>query len=473
MSYSELEKIILTKNPKADLDLLKLAYEFAENAHQGQTRLSGSPYITHPLETAKTLAQIGLDQSSIIAALLHDVPEDTGLPISRIEKEFGGEVAALVSGVTKLGQVKYRGIEKYVENLRAMFVAMAKDIRVILIKFADRLHNLNTLEYLDEEKRRRIGIETLEIYAPIAGRLGISEFKDKLEDAAFKHAMPQEFERTENLMNEHLENRIKALEESKRVLEKVLEDQGINCVFIQGRYKALYSLYKKLLTHGSDITKIHDLVALRVVLETVSDCYAVLGYVHQLWMPLNGRIKDYIANPKPNGYRSIHTTVFGENNIITELQIRTEEMHEQAEYGIAAHWQYKEGGRKLPEKINSWVQELAKWHLEVPDIEQYLETIKIEAFQDRIFVFTPKGDVIDLPEFSTPVDFAYKVHTDLGNRCVGAYVNDHFVALDTKLKSGDMVHIIVDKNRKTPSLDWLKFVKTLHAKNQIRKAHQY
>lgn len=468
MSYSELETIARARQQTIDLDLVRLAYEYAERAHQGQTRATGEPYITHPLSAAVTLARIGLDQDTIIAALLHDVPEDTSVSLEDIEKDFGPTVARLVAGVTKLGKVKYRGMDRYVENLRSMFVAMAQDIRVILIRFADRLHNLETLEALAPEKQKRIAVETLEIYAPIANRLGISDFKDRLEDAAFKYAMPDEYTRTAALIAEHLDARTAALAKAKSLLENFLKERHIPFTVIHGRHKTLYSLYRKLLEREWDMAKVHDLVALRVITDDVANCYAVLGYVHQLWRPFPGRVKDYIAQPKPNGYRSLHTTVFGENDTITEFQIRTQEMHDNAEYGVAAHWRYKEHEQRLPEALKVWVDELAKWHQAVPDNEQYLETLKFELFENRIFVFTPKGDVIDLPERATPIDFAYRVHTDLGNHCVRADVNGSLAALDTKLKSGDVVRILVDKNRKGPSIDWLEFVVTQQARDRIR-----
>ncbi len=472
MQYSALETLVKEKNLKIDLDLLRLAYEWAEDAHKGQVRHNGEPYITHPLEAAYSLIRIGLDQDTIIAALLHDVPEDTTTSLHAIEKDFGKDVAFLVAGVTKLGKVKYRGMERYVENLRSMFVAMAQDIRVILIRFADRLHNLETLDALPKEKQVRIAKETLEIYVPIADRLGIGDFKDRLEEAAFKYAMPEEYAHTHDLVATHLDERLEALSKSRATLEEFLKEKGIQYDVIQGRHKALYSLYKKLVEKQGDIQKIHDLVALRVITDSVSNCYAILGFIHELWRPVPNRIKDFIAQPKPNGYQSLHTTVFGEHDTITEFQIRTHDMHSHAEYGIAAHWGYKEKEGELPKALKEWVNELAQWHNEVPDATQYLESIKLEMFEKRIFVFTPKGDVIDLPEKATPVDFAYRVHSDLGNHCVGVYVNDHMVSLNTELKSGDLVSIIVDKNRKGPSLDWLEFVITHQARDRIRSYHK-
>lgn len=463
--------LTIMKNRRADEDLtmVRLAYEFAAEAHAGQVRKSGVPYLVHPLCTAITLAEMNMDPTIVVAGLLHDVPEDTAVTIEEIEKNFGGEVARLVAGVTKLGKIKYRGIERYIENLRKMFVAMAEDIRVVIIKFADRLHNLHTLDYLPPKKQYRVALETLEIYAPIANRLGMGEMKGQLEDLSFKYVYPKEYAWTRGLVEERYEKRDAYMKEVKAVLEKELSAANVSYLSLSGRMKRLYSLYQKLLRHDKNIEKIHDMIALRVIVDDIADCYAVLGVIHKLWRPLPGRIKDYIAQPKPNGYQSLHTTVFCEQGQIVEFQIRDHQQHLNAEYGVAAHWSYDEkSGRGDGERQLKWVRELAA----VGDAMQRLkdlENLKIDIFQNRIFVFTPKGDVIDLPENASPIDFAFAVHTHIGNQCAGARVNDRIVSLDQPLKSGDVIEIIVDKAKKGPSPDWIKFVKTSHAKSCIKQ----
>lgn len=462
-----------------DLDLVRLAYDFAAEAHQGQKRKSGEPYINHSLETAIILAKVGMDQDTIIAALLHDVPEDTDYSLVDIEKNFGPEIAKLVSGITKLGVIKYRGIQKYAENLRKMFVSMAQDLRIILIKMADRLHNLKTLAVLPPEKQKRIAQESLEIYAPIAHRLGMGHLKGELEDWAFPYVYPQEYQWLKKEVLPKIELKMEYDQKVIKVVKKQLTSHKIKIISIHGRAKRLYSLYRKLIKphYNRDVSKIYDLVAIRIIVPTVADCYNVLGIIHQLWKPLPGRIKDYISQPKPNGYQSLHSTVFCLEGKITEFQIRTPEMHEQAEYGIAAHWRYEETGKKserfggkgytIPKKLK-WIEELVKWQKEIQDSQQYLKALTVDVFRNRIFVFTPKGDVIDLPEEATPVDFAYHVHTWIGDHCSGAKINGQMTSLDNKLKNGDVVEIITDKNRKGPSRDWLKFVKTNAAKSKIR-----
>lgn len=461
----------------ANLALVRRAYQFAERAHKGQTRITGEPYLNHPLATAVRLAEMKLGISVVLAGLLHDVLEDTTLPPEEVRqelhKEFGDDVLGLVERVTKLGKVQYRGIDRYVENLRRMFLAMAQDVRAIFIKFADRVHNLETLDVVPETKRRRIALESLDIYAPIANRLGMGEIRGLLEDHSFKHAYPKEYAWVTGLLKERLPKKTQYLERIRKLTRQDLTMAGIKILEIHGRTKHLYSLYKKLLTHDKDIDKIHDLAALRIVVPTVGDCYAAMGIIHQRWHPLKGRIKDYIAQPKPNGYQSLHTTVFCEDGEIVEIQIRTPEMHEEAEYGIAAHWQYDEGGKRasLAKEKLAWVKELAKIQREIQDSRQFLrrlEDMKIDVFHNHIFVFTPNGDVIDLPEDATPVDFAYAIHTEVGNHCSGARINEVMSALGTPLKSGDMVEIILDKNRKGPSPDWLKFVKTGNARDKIK-----
>lgn len=453
-----------------DLDLVKLAYEFAEKAHGDQKRKSGEPYIIHPLSAAITLAKMKLDPSIIIAALLHDVPEDTGVSIDVIKKEFGKDVALMVEGVTKLGKIKYRGVERYIENLRKMFVAMANDLRVIIIKFADRLHNLKTLDVLPRDKQERIAREVLEIYAPIASRLGMDQIKGAMEDEAFKHFMSKEYKWATGLVEKQLSQREKTARRVQKILEQDLKENDIEVKKIYGRAKRIYSLYLKLLRNDREIARIYDLVAIRVILKDVASCYSVLGIIHKRWAPVSGRIKDYIAVPKPNGYQSIHTTVFVDDGELVEFQIRTEEMDENAEFGVAAHWHYKEKGKAAAARNMKWVGELTKWKKEIEENQKYLENLKLDTLQSRIFVFTPAGDVIDLPEGATPVDFAYHVHTDIGDKCGGATVDDQIVNLDTKLKNGNVVEIIIDKNRKGPNPDWLKFVKTGLARTRIKAA---
>lgn len=473
MKIKDLLKKIKEINPRADLDLMRLAYDYAQEAHQGKKRLSGEGYIQHPLATAYTLAEWGLDEKIIIAGLLHDVPEDTTKTIKDIEDNFGKEIASLVAGITKLGKIKYRGMQRYLENLRRMFLAMAEDIRIILIKFADRMHNLKTLDALPKEKQKRIALETLEIYAPIANRLGMGEIKGILEDLSFPYVLPKEYRWLSKEVKKRFRQKEKYLEQVKKTVLRILSKESIKAISIHGRAKHLYSLYNKLLEKDMDFKKIYDLVALRIIVPTVSDCYSALGIIHKHWKPLKGRIKDYIATPKPNGYQSLHTTVFCLEGKVVEFQIRTPAMHEFAEFGIASHWHYSESkkpksGSRIPVENLSWIQDLVKIQKEIKDKKQYLESIKIDIFQNRIFVFTPKGDVIDLPEDSTPVDFAYHIHTDIGNKCIGARINEKMESLDTRLRSGDMVEIIIDKNRKRPSTDWLEFIKTHQAREKIR-----
>ena len=451
-----------------DKDLVRLAYEFAQEAHQGQKRKNGEPYINHPLDTAITLARYHLDQDTIIAGLLHDVPEDTEKTLDDVRKQFGGNAAKLVEGITKLGKLKYRGMERYTENLRKMFVAMAADIRVIFIKFADRLHNLKTLDALPSEKRERIALETLEIYAPIANRLGIWQMKGRLEDLSFKQLYPKEYAQITDDLEKNYSKRHALLKELKRKILHALKKERIKVEEISGRTKDILSLYKKLQTHGNEFERIHDIVALRIVVRSIADCYRTLGIIHSLWRPIPNRIKDYIAQPKPNGYQSIHTTIFCSEGKSVEIQIRTPEMHLAAEFGIAAHWHYDEKGSIRLDRELDWVQELTRWQQEVQDSKQYLDSLKIDVFQDRIFVFTPQGDVIDLPENSTPIDFAYHIHTEIGDKAMASRVNNQMASLDTPLKSGDMVEIIIDKRRKGPNRDWLKFVKTRAAREKIK-----
>jgi len=473
---AQLVELVRQYDPEADLNRIREAFTFADNAHRGQMRESGEPYIVHPLKTALNLAEMKLTPNMIIAGLLHDVPEDTRVTLDEIKAKFGDDVARLVAGITKVGTIKYRGVERYIENLRKMFLTMAEDVRVVIIKFADRLHNLETLGAKPAKKQYRIALESLEIYSPIANRLGMGEIKGRLEDAAFPYVLPKEFEWTRNIQQTALLKQKDYLEGVMRETRELLKRAGLEFVDVHGRVKHLYSLYRKLLKHDRNIAGIHDIMAIRVIVENIADCYAALGIIHGHWTPLKGRIKDYIAQPKPNGYRSLHTTVFCDDGEVVEFQIRTREMHLAAEFGIAAHWSYDE--QKPAEKRGAgqpkidWVAQLADIQREIADKQQYfksLEEIKIDIFKDRIFVFTPKGDVIDLPEDATPVDFAYLIHTDIGNKCTGVRLNDDIASLDRTLKSGDVVEIIIDKSRKGPNPDWLKFVKTRHARSKIRQ----
>jgi guanosine-3',5'-bis(diphosphate) 3'-pyrophosphohydrolase len=473
MTIEKIINLLKEKRPDVDTDLVVLAYEFAKEAHQGQKRSSGEDYIQHPLHATYKLVQMNLDIPTIVAGILHDVPEDTEKTLEDIKKNFGSEVAKLVEGITKLGKIKYRGMERYAENLRKMFVAMAEDIRVIFIKFADRIHNLKTLDALEPVKQQRVAKESLEIYAPIANRLGMEELKSELEDLSFPYVYPDEYKWV-------LENSKKKFSEQQKYADKVLkmvekdlrESSDVKNVRVEGRAKRYYSLYQKLLRKEMDIDKIYDLVALRVIVEGVDECYKVLGHIHKMWKPLTGRIKDYIAQPKPNGYKSLHTTVFGPEGRIAEFQIRTEKMHEEAEWGIAAHWFYKERGDKkkidLPKEKLKWIKELVNEKDKDEESHKFLKALKLDFFKNRIFVFTPKGDVIDLPENATPIDFAYHIHTDIGHKCNGAMVNDKMMTLQTPLKSGDVVRILTDKNKKGPTEDWLGFVKTHHARDKIK-----
>jgi GTP pyrophosphokinase len=467
LTVRRLLEAIKAYNPKADFDLVERVYNFAENAHNGQKRATGVDYIQHSLGTAINLAELKLPLPIVLAGLLHDVPEDTKVTLDEIKKEFGADIAKMVEGITKLSRVKYRGIDRYAGNLRRMFIAMAEDIRVILIKFADRLNNLQTLYALPADKQKRIALETLEIYTPIANRLGIGELQSRLEDASLKYAYPEEFIKVEQLIKSHFPQKKKTLNNMVKKLKLRLDKENVKYDEIYGRTKHYYSFYRKWIKYHRDINQIYDLIALRVIVPSVADCYAVLGVVHNLWRPIRGRIKDYVAQPKPNGYQSLHTAVFSDDQEIVEIQIRTQEMQEQAEYGIAAHWKYKETKTgDVSKQEFQWVSELANWLKTVKDNASFLEGAKIDVFQNRIFVFTPHGDVIDLPDGATPVDFAYHIHTEIGNKCSRAMVNNEQVSLDRPLKNGDVVQIVTDKNRKGPNPDWEKFVKT-------RTAHQH
>lgn len=478
--------------------LVTKAYEFAREAHASQVRYSGDSYFTHPAEVGYLLAQIGMDPETIAAGLLHDTLEDAGVAAATLEKEFGTQVLCLVRGVTKLGVLRYRGLERHTESLRKLFAATAQDIRVLIIKLLDRLHNARTLEYVKPEKRKRIAQETLEIYAPIADRLGMSVTKTDLEDAAFPHALPKEYEKTRELLKERSRETEKRLEKMEKDVKRELAEAKISRFRTEARVKGIYSLYKKLERKGWDITKIYDILALRIILENTADCYAALGVIHAKWRPVPGKIKDYISFPKPNGYQSIHTTLFTGDGGALEVQLRTEAMHREAQYGIASHLTYKEvqgyadapkgGGLEwlkqfLPKlrpaqsagrpahdasgAVPAWVKELAHAHKATDESEEYLDTLKSDFFSHRVFVFTPRGDVIDLPIDATTIDFAYAIHSDLGNKMSGARVNGKMVSLETALHNGDMVEIVTKPSAK-PSPKWLDHAKTTMARKHIR-----
>ncbi len=472
------------KNPsKEDVKLISRAFEFTENAHEGQKRFSGEDFFIHPFETAKILAKLQLDSQTIAAALLHDVCEDclitggkTKIDEKIIKKEFGQEIAFLVNGVTKLGTLKFKGEQEKAENLRRMFFAMAKDIRVVLIKLADRIHNIRTIEYVPKDKQKRIAVETLEIYAPLANRLGMGNIKGELEDLSFPYVYPEDYEKTKELIKDKYEQKKKNLAKIKYRLNEEIKNNGVKDFKMDSRVKHLYSLYKKLKRPeiNMDINLIYDLIAIRIIVKDIEDCYKVLGIIHKMWKPLPGKIKDYIAMPKLNGYQSLHTTVFADAGNITEIQIRTEEMHKEAESGIAAHWAYTESdkprsGGKFHAKL-AWVNQLVDWQKDTSQASQpkdFLEALKIDFFNDRVFCLTPKGDIIDLPEGATAIDFAYAVHAEIGNQAVGANINNKFVSLETILKNGDIVEIKTQKNKK-PSAEWLNHTKTSLAKKQIK-----
>ncbi|MCF6462737.1 RelA/SpoT family protein [Clostridium sp. Cult1] len=458
-------------NPHIDMQKIIKAYNFAEYAHQGQLRNSGEVYFVHPFNVAMILADLNMDGTSIIAGLLHDVLEDTSVDYETLSKEFGEEVANLVDGVTKLKKLKYKTKqESQAENLRKMVLAMAKDIRVIIIKLADRLHNMRTLEYMSEEKKKEKALETLEIYAPLAHRLGMSKIKWELEDLSLRYLDPEGYYDLVDKVSKRRKEREAYIQRIIDEIDEKLKEMNISRD-ISGRPKSFYSIYKKMVYQNKSFEQIFDLTAIRVIVDTIKDCYGVLGIVHTMWKPIPGRFKDYIAMPKPNMYQSLHTTVIGPEGEIFEVQIRTWEMHRTAEYGIAAHWKYKEGNVKtdnFDEKL-TWLRQLLEWQKELKDPKEFMETLKIDFFTDEVFVFTPRGDVINLPNGSTPIDFAYRVHTAVGNNCVGAKVDGRIVPLDYKLKNGNIVEILTSASSNGPSRDWLKIVKSSQAKNKIRQ----
>lgn len=497
-SLDEIKKIMKESPDEKDIALIGKAYNFAEEAHKNQKRFSGDPYFLHLTETAKILAELGKGPVTIIAGLLHDSIEDANVTPETIEKEFGKEIRFLVEGVTKLGKLRYRGVERYVESLRKLFVAMSQDLRVLIIKLADRLHNMRTLKYVRKEKQKRIASETLEIYAPLAYRLGIRKLNRELEDLAFPYVYPEEYEKVKEILRKKHKETLEHLERLRKSIVKGLTKAGITDIHTDYRVKGLYSLYQKLIRKNWDIDSIYDILAVRVVVPTIEDCYRVLGTVHSIWRPLPGRIKDYIAFPKPNGYRSLHTTIFTGDGSIMEVQIRSEEMHREAEYGVVSHFGYKEKldfnslksdsmswikqflpllsfGERLqkdgPTTINgdvpTWLRELAKIESGKSQHEDFIKEIKADFFKTRIFIFTPKGDVVDLPADASPVDFAYAIHSDIGDHMAGAKVNGKLVSLHTTLQNGDIVEILVKEQAK-PTQKWLDIAKTALAKKHIK-----
>lgn len=460
------------------------AYEFAKKAHEGQKRKSGEDYIQHSLETALIIAKVGMRSKTIAAGLLHDVPEDTSATLEEIRKKFGEEIAFMVDGVTKLGKIKLRGSQEeyFLENTRKMFLAMAADIRVVIIKLADRLHNMRTLEYVLKEKQRRIAQETMEIFVPIADRLGIGELKGELEDLSFKFLDGKNYDKVKSLEERQYQEIEGYIQRAIEEIEMELKKEGIKIIEIKGRAKRLHSLYLKLTQHDMNIDRIYDLAAIRVIVPEIADCYETLGIVHKKYHPLVGRIKDYISLPKPNGYQSIHTTVFGPEGRILEIQIRTKKMHNEAEFGIASHWIYNEqekigwkrfffkGKTKFPEKELTWIKQLREWQNEIGrDDDEFMSGLKIDFLKSRIFAFTPKGDIINLPEGATPVDFAYMIHSDVGNRTIGAKADRKIVPLSYRINNAQVIEILTSKENKKPSQDWLNFVKTSNAKVHIRR----
>jgi GTP pyrophosphokinase len=468
--FEDLADKVRAFNPDADIELLRRAYEFSAFEHQGQTRRSGEPYLVHPLGVAMILADLRLDVVAIAAGLLHDIVEDTPNTIEKVRELFGERVAHVVEGVTKLSGLQFASSEeRQAESFRKMLMAMVDDIRVILVKLADRLHNMRTLQHLPEERRARIAQETRDIYAPIANRLGMSKLKNELEDLAFKYLESASYETLRAEVETMREATEGLIEDLARQLRAKLDEAQIPVVAIDGRIKRLWSIHQKLQRQRIALDQVYDFIALRVVTRSIKDCYGVLGIIHQMWSPVTGRFKDFIAMPRPNGYQSLHTSVVGEQGLPFEVQIRTEEMHRVAEEGIAAHWKYKEGrvGADRDEQYFAWLRRLLELQQEVRDPQEFMQNLRIELYPEEVYIFTPKGEVKSLPRGSTPVDFAYLVHTDVGHQCTGARVNGRMVPLRTRLSNGDIVEIVTQAGH-TPSRDWLNFAATSRARNKIR-----
>lgn len=475
ISIDDIINAVKAYNPNADFPLILKAYNLANEAHATQKRVSGEKYITHPLHVAMILTELHIDDVTIAAALLHDVVEDTIYTIDQMKEMFGDEVAMLIDGVTKLGRMKYKSKEdQQLETYRKMFLAMAKDIRVIMIKLADRLHNMRTLKYMREEKQKRIARETLEVYAPLANRLGISNIKWELEDLCLRYLEPETYYDLVDKVNQKREERQGFINAAIESIQKELDKVHLKGE-IKGRAKHFYSIYRKMKKGNKELSDIFDLLAVRVLVQTIPDCYTVLGIIHAMWKPLPGRFKDYIAVPKTNGYQSLHTTVITDNGIPLEIQIRTFAMHAVSEYGIAAHWKYKEAGNKSIganseyDKKLSWLRQMITLQDEFSDPREYFEALKIDIFSDEVFVYTPRGDVINLPKGSNPIDFAYHIHTDIGNHCVGAKVNGKIVPLEYKLQNGDVVSVVTNKQNNGPSPDWLNIVASSQTRTKIRQ----
>ncbi len=459
----------------SELSILDDIYQFAKNAHEGQIRASNEPYILHPINVALILLTFDFDLQTIEASLLHDVVEDTSVSLDTIKDKFGKEVASLVDGVSKISQIKFLSLEEWkLESLRKVLIAMASDFRVVFIKLADRLHNMRTLNYLPDEKRKEIAKETMEIYVPLAHRLGIYTLKWELEDLAFKYLEPEIFQDLKIKVSKKREERENEIFDIKIKIENLLIENNIFCR-VEGRVKNLYSIYRKMKQDNKTFDEIFDLTALRVIVPTVQDCYKTLGIVHTRWKPIPGRVKDYIAIPKPNGYQSLHTTLIDDKGEPFEIQIRTEEMHKNCEFGIASHWSYKEKGKKIdPDMSNkiNWIRQIVEWQKTIPSAREFINRVKEDIFSDEIFVFTPKGEIINLTVDATPIDFAYKIHTEIGNKCIGAKVNGKIVPLNYKLKTGDRIEILTSKTSPGPSRDWLKFVKSSSTKEKIRQFYR-
>jgi GTP pyrophosphokinase len=461
-------------SPEADLELLRRAYAFSALEHKGQVRHSGEPYLVHPLEVADILADMKLDVVAVAAGLLHDVVEDTLTTPARIAEVFGPEIAHVVEGVTKIGAIPFSSSEeRQAENFRKMLLAMVDDIRVVLVKLADRLHNMRTLHHLSEERRTKIAQETLDIYAPIANRLGMSKIKNELEELAFRYLEPKVYDALRSKVEGKRKHADSVIQELTRTLRVKLQEAQVPIIQLDGRLKRLYSIHQKLKRQNIDLERVYDFVALRVVTQSVKDCYAALGIIHQTWSPVPGRIKDFIAMPRPNGYQSLHTSVVSDHGVPFEVQIRTEQMHRHAEEGIAAHWKYKEGrvGDNRDERYFQWMRQLLEVQNEVRDPQEFLQNLKIDLYPEEVYIFTPKGEVKSLPRGATAVDFAYAVHTDVGHQCVGARINGRMVPLRTRLQNGDIVEIVTQSGHR-PSRDWLGFVSTSRARSKIRHVLQ-
>ena len=467
-----LEKILIY-NSNYDVELIGRAFDVACQLHSGQMRKSGEPYMIHPIAVTIILAQLGMDSEVIVSGLLHDVVEDTEYTREMLVEDFGEDVALLVDGVTKLGSIKFDSKEEaQAENLRKMFLAMSKDIRVLIIKLADRLHNMRTAQFWSPEKQKEKARETLEIYAPLATRLGIYTVKFELEDIALRYLHPEEYEQLKKDVSRNEEERLGFINETIDQIKEALDQMGLN-YDISGRYKHLYSIYRKMVNQQKTLDEIFDLTAIRIIVDSVRDCYAVLGQVHTMWKPIPRRFKDYIAMPKQNMYQSLHTTVLGDRGEPFEIQIRTYEMHRIAEYGIAAHWKYKEGKTSVDQNSEdmklAWLRQTLEWQQDLKDPKEFMETLKMDLFASQVFVFTPKGEVIDLPAGATPLDFAFKIHTAVGCKCVGAKVNGKMVTIDHQLHNGDIVEIVTSANSSGPSVDWLKIAKSSTARTKIRQ----